>query len=164
MSINIYFISGHLDLTQQEFDDHYKELIDKVLLEEKEGVRFVLGNARGCDSLALTYLLTPKGRNSVGDIIPLHGHRITVYIYAYPKQREHSIVNQYLEYEVGVCHGYDTCIERDAAMTKESTHDIVWQRSAEETKRLLGDKYDAGFITGAMKNLLRRQNPNLYLS
>jgi hypothetical protein len=49
----VNFISGHLDLTQAEFDLHYRYLIDQALEENQS---FVVGDARGADLLAQQYL------------------------------------------------------------------------------------------------------------
>ena len=43
----IYFISGHLSLTQDEFDTHYKALIDEALSHNSS---FVVGDAKGADT------------------------------------------------------------------------------------------------------------------
>lgn len=48
-----YFISGHLDLTDAEFQEHYVPRIDAALAEESA---FVVGDARGCDRMAQLYL------------------------------------------------------------------------------------------------------------
>ena len=50
---NIYFISGHLDLTEDEFNLYYKPIIDEALKNECE---FIIGDARGADTMAQQYL------------------------------------------------------------------------------------------------------------
>ncbi|MEH2156970.1 hypothetical protein [Nostoc sp.] len=45
----VNFISGHLDLTQAEFDHRYRFLIDNAL---KQNESFVVGDALGADILA----------------------------------------------------------------------------------------------------------------
>ncbi len=49
----INFISGHLDLTQEEFDEHYRHQIDDALEKNQS---FVVGDAKGADTLAQQYL------------------------------------------------------------------------------------------------------------
>lgn len=44
----IYFISGHLDITEEEFNSHYVAMIDAAI--ESRG-HFVVGNARGSDTI-----------------------------------------------------------------------------------------------------------------
>jgi hypothetical protein len=52
--MEIFFISGHINLTQTEFDVHYKPAIGDSL---KKNCCYVLGNANGEDTMALEYLL-----------------------------------------------------------------------------------------------------------
>ena len=47
------FVSGHLDLTPEEFDAHYRPAIDEALAR---GESFVVGDARGTDSMTQHYL------------------------------------------------------------------------------------------------------------
>ncbi len=51
---SINFISGHLDLTAAEFEEHYRLEIDLALAR---GDGFVVSDARGADTMAQTYLL-----------------------------------------------------------------------------------------------------------
>ena len=52
--MTIYFVSGHLDVTPEEFNEFYKSQIDRAL--EDTGSSFVVGDARGADYLAMQYL------------------------------------------------------------------------------------------------------------
>jgi hypothetical protein len=49
----INFISSHLDLTQAEFDEHYRHQIDDALAKNQS---FVVGDARGADTASQQYL------------------------------------------------------------------------------------------------------------
>lgn len=49
VSMRTYFISGHLDLTVEEFRVHYTPRIATAIAEEAS---FVVGDARGCDLMA----------------------------------------------------------------------------------------------------------------
>jgi hypothetical protein len=49
-----HFISGHLDLTQAEFDANYRPAIDEALARSDS---FIVGDARGTDAMAQNYLL-----------------------------------------------------------------------------------------------------------
>ncbi len=71
---DIYFISGHLDLTAKEFKLHYEERIKSAM--DKEG-RFVVGDAPGADTMAqdfifkhggfaLVFHMLDEARNNVG--------------------------------------------------------------------------------------------------
>jgi len=45
----VFQISGHIDLTQEEFDEHYVPAINKAI---DIGGWFVIGDARGADAMA----------------------------------------------------------------------------------------------------------------
>lgn len=105
----VYFISGHLDLTEREF---IREYVPQLIAAWKAGARFVVGDARGADTMAQAWL-TRRGmrdvtvyhmfthaRNNVGDFIT-HG-------------------------------GFKSDDERDAAMTEISDVDIAWVRPGRE--------------------------------
>lgn len=51
----IYFISGHRDLTWEEFTKWYAPAISKVICTDKEA-RFVVGDCEGADRMAQDYL------------------------------------------------------------------------------------------------------------
>lgn len=50
-----YFVSGHLDLTVDEFREHYAPRIAAALSNDPDSA-FVVGDARGCDIMAQMYL------------------------------------------------------------------------------------------------------------
>lgn len=50
-----YFISGHRDLTWEEFAKWYAPAISKVICTDKEA-RFVVGDCEGADRMAQDYL------------------------------------------------------------------------------------------------------------
>jgi hypothetical protein len=103
----IYFISGHLSLTQSEFDVHYKPLIDEALFH---GYSFVVGDAKGADTMAQDYLY---GKTD----------KVTVYhMFESPR------------YNAGFTTegGFLTDKERDSCMTDNSDRDIAWVREGRE--------------------------------
>lgn len=51
------FISGHLDITPDEFKQHYIPIIDSAI---SKGWNFVVGSARGADRMSLEYLIDQK--------------------------------------------------------------------------------------------------------
>lgn len=57
--MNIYFVSGHLNITKEEFELHYALRLEAAL---EEGASFVIGDARGADSLSQMYLLGKRHR------------------------------------------------------------------------------------------------------
>lgn len=119
------FISGHLDLTQEEFDEHYKNRITSAFII---GHNFVVGDARGCDSMAQQLLATIALNNIV-----------TVYhMYDAPRN---FICTPVLPFDkVG---GFTSDKERDEAMTEDSDYDIAWVREGRKN-------------SGTAQNLKRR--------
>lgn len=103
----ISFISGHLDLSEMEFKKYYKPQIDLAL---ELGESFVVGDARGADSLAQKYLL---GRST----------NVTVYHMFETPRNNAGFATQ---------GGFQSDTERDRAMTKDSTKDIAWVREGRE--------------------------------
>lgn len=109
----IAYISGHLDLTVNEFYEHYREAIDKAMLA---GDSFVIGDAIGVDWIAQTYLVATQ--------LPIPADRLIIYHML--ERPRHA----YSEYEwVG---GFQSDEERDAAMTSISDYDIAWVRPGRE--------------------------------
>ena len=125
---NTYFISGHRDITEEEFELYYKTAIDATLYENPDA-KFVVGDYYGVDIMAQNYLL---------DQIGIEPERVTVYhMFDSPRNKNEKVVNL-----VG---GFKSDEERDAAMTKASAHDIAFVR--DHTK-----------ISGTGSNILRRHS------
>ena len=107
-----YFVSGHLDVTLDEFREHYAPRLAKILADDPDAA-FVVGDARGCDLMTQIYLrdaralrvqvfhMFEKPRNNVGGF-PTNG-------------------------------GFDTDSARDTAMTEASDTDIAWVRPGRTT-------------------------------
>jgi hypothetical protein len=103
-----YFVSGHLDLTQQEFDDHYAPRLLKALDAE---CSFVVGDARGCDRMTQEWLW-------------VYNAFVTVY---------HMLEAPRNNVGFPTVGGFMSDAERDAAMTADSTRDVAWVREGRET-------------------------------
>ncbi|MDY6900356.1 MAG: hypothetical protein SWZ49_20110 [Cyanobacteriota bacterium] len=99
----INFISGHLDLTQTEFNEHYCPQIDDAL-SNNQG--FVVGDARGADTLAQQYLL-----NKTKAVVVYHMFESPRNNAGFPTRG-----------------GFQTDNERDEQMTRDSHQDIAWVR------------------------------------
>jgi hypothetical protein len=141
-----YFISGHINLTQVEFDTHYVPKINQVLNSNN---KFVMGNAQGGDTLSLDYLISKK----------VNPKSITIYYHGYDKNHPRN-KDYYTNLGVNLIDGFRSYTHRDSAMTYTSDVDIAWVRPPEETKKLLeslGEVYRASRISGTEKNLIRRQ-------
>ncbi|MBD2414892.1 hypothetical protein FACHB389_32625 [Nostoc calcicola FACHB-389] len=100
----VNFISGHLNLTQAEFDEHYRFLIDNALEQNQS---FVVGDARGADMLAQQYLF---------------GKTKAVVVY-------HMFTSPRNNVGFSTCGGFKSDTERDEQMTRDSHQDIAWVRS-----------------------------------
>jgi hypothetical protein len=105
--VKTYFISGHLDLTVEEFEAHYAPAIRDAFWE---GYPFVVGDAPGADTLAQTFL---KGL----------GADVTVYHMLESPRNNQGFIT------VGGFKGDRT---RDEAMTAASDADIAWVRPGRE--------------------------------
>ena len=134
---NPHFVSGHLNLTKDEFNTHY---VDKLLGAVKNNYTILTSDSKGADAMTQQFLFDLGYKN--------------VFIYhMFDKPR----INIGDFPTVG---GAKSDEERDSNMTRDSNVDIAWVRSEEETKRLLlleGKKYKPGRISGTEKNILRRK-------
>lgn len=107
-----YFISGHLDLTDEEFAAHYAEPIYSAA---RENARFVVGDARGTDKRAQDFLWSLRAEHP--DL------QVTVY-HMFDSPRNNPGFPT-----VG---GFLSDSARDQAMTEASNFDIAWVRPGRE--------------------------------
>lgn len=106
-----YFVSGHLDLTEEEFRDHYAPRLSAALADDPDAA-FVVGDARGCDRMAQRYLCD------------VHADRVRVFHrLGAPRNNEGGSPT------VG---GFPSDDARDVAMTAVSDADIAWVRPGRE--------------------------------
>lgn len=111
--LNTYFISGHRNLTENEFEYYYIPLINEVL-SECPNAKFVVGDCDGCDIMVQNYLV-----NVIDDI-----SRITVYCVGDTPRN----INPEIIY---IKSGFVNDREKDIAMTNESFKDIALVRNPE---------------------------------
>jgi hypothetical protein len=105
--LTTYHVSGHLDLTPEEFARYYIPWIEAA----RAGARFVVGDAPGADAMFIDYAAQ-------------HELEVTVYhMFGAPRRCAPGAPT------VG---GYTTDEERDAAMTAASDADIAWVRPGRE--------------------------------
>ena len=141
--IPVAFISGPLEVEPGLFETYYAPRIQKAI---KEGHHFILGPARGTDSLTFKFL-----RNS-----GVSASRIRVYLNA----KENTLIRgEFKRFEeeggsVVTVKGGHT--ERDEAMTRASHYDILRYRTEEECRAFFGSRYRKR-ISGTEKNELRRK-------
>jgi len=99
----VNFISGHLNLTKAEFDEHYRFLVDNALQQNHS---FIVGDARGADMLAQQYLF---------------GKTEAVVVY-------HMFASPRNNVGFSTRGGFKSDAERDEQMTRDSHQDIAWVR------------------------------------
>ena len=122
-----FFISGHRDITNKEFQQHYaKDIMNAVLRDPK--TKFVVGDYYGVDQMTQDYLHSLKKKYT--DIQVKVYHMFTV-----PRNNEHEFPT------VG---GFIDDHHRDSQMTLDSDDDIAWVRSGK-------------WNSGTAQNLLRRK-------
>lgn len=121
-----YFISGHRDITSQEFEEKYVPVIYGELVANPEA-RFVVGDYQGVDIMSQNYLI---------DVLKIDPDRITVYHMFDEPRNAHPLIQHFKS-------GFQTDSERDEAMTKASFKDIAFVR---DNKRM----------SGTAENILRR--------
>lgn len=123
---NTYFISGHRDITKEEFEINYEPLINYAL-HKTENAKFVIGDYYGCDIMSQNYLI---------DVVGIDPSRVTVY-HMFEKPRN---INEKITNLVG---GFESDEERDTAMTNASFEDIALVRDHKK-------------LSGTGQNILRR--------
>lgn len=101
------FVSGHLTLSIQEFDQHYAPKLKAAL---DEGCQFVVGDFKGTDAQAQLWLKARKAE-------------ATVY-HMFESPRNNA--------DFPCVGGFKSDEERDAAMTTASDFDIAWVRPGRE--------------------------------
>jgi hypothetical protein len=122
----VYFISGHRNFTQEEFELYYVPKLKKLVGDLS--TKFVVGDYWGVDEMAQIWL-----KNN----LPIDQHdRVTVY---------HMFKNPrvYCSNGFNLCGGFKTDVERDSAMTNISDEDIAFIHSG---------RWDSG----TSQNVLRR--------
>jgi hypothetical protein len=103
-----YFISGHRDITEEEFKTHYEEKIFKAINDDSH---FVVGDCDGVDHLAQKYLKAFGVK------------QVDVY-HMFDEPRHNVGFNT-----IG---GFRSDVDRDTAMTEDSNIDIAWVRKGKE--------------------------------
>lgn len=108
MHENVGFVSGHLDLNEEEFERFY---VPQITEAAARGCSFVVGDARGADLLFQRYAQA-------------QGLRVTVFhMFAGPRNNAG---------EFAVVGGFTSDAARDEAMTAASGFDVAWVRPGRE--------------------------------
>ena len=122
-----YFISGHRNISEEEFERNYKPSIENAI-SDMPNCKFVIGDFDGVDIMAQNYLM---------DVLNIEPERVTVY-HMFDSPRN---INTKITQTKG---GFKTDEERDSAMTANSFEDIAFVR-------------DYSKISGTAQNILRRK-------
>lgn len=145
----VVFVSGHMDLTKEEFAQHYEPEIRR---EHAAGSRFVVGDAHGCDYMAQRLLhglesglAKDTGRVRVFHMLERPRHSFGS---GYGSNDPNLPKDSWSGRRGGfaLVGGFTSDEERDAAMTQASTHDIAWVRPHRSKRK-----------SGTAKNLQRRE-------
>lgn len=154
-SVRTACISGHTDLSDEEFNEHYAPRIEEAV---GNGHHLIFGDASGVDTQALAFLLSP----SMIDKNPNIRKQFTIYCtreynisalkrqgvqnIVHPKDPSMSPNHETESLMLGIKKsGRDKAryrhIIRDAHMTLRSDYDILYVRSEEESRAFYGNKY-----------------------
>ena len=114
MEKRVFFISGHRDITEAEFNKYYLTALFRAI--DNYDAYFVVGDYYGVDIMAQNYLV---------NVLKINPEHITVYhMFEKPRNLNSKITN--------LKGGYKDDIERDSAMTNESDEDIAFIRKGKE--------------------------------
>jgi len=129
---DIVFISGHLDISKKEWEKHYLPKINEYITLN---YYFLIGDARGCDKMSMDYLWGKKVKNV-----------IIYHMFDKPLNNPgYTTIGSFRNH-----------INKDTSMTMNSTRDLAWVRSEEDSKILYGKKYKQNRISGTQQNINRR--------
>jgi hypothetical protein len=138
----IAFISGPID-TGPYFHTHYVTKINNAIQRDHD---FVIGPIpSGVDADALAYLLA----------YPVSPDRITIFV-TLAEENVWGGRFRSMGVNVEVVQGQMTR-DRDAALTKASTYDILRVRTKEEARELYGRMWREGHVTNTERNWKRRR-------
>ncbi len=128
-----YFISGHRDVTNEEFQQNYIPKIASTLFDSN--ANYLVGDYEGCDIMAQNYLI---------DVLNINPNRVKVFhMFTTPRNKNPKITQT-----VG---GFTTDVERDSAMTVMSDEDIAFVRK---------DKYKSGTAQNILRRFELKTNIN----
>lgn len=116
-----YFISGHRNLSYEDFEKYYIPIINKII-EKDDRAEFVIGDCNGVDKFAMDYIY--KYYKEYCCLIIYHmftSPRNT------PMNKKVEKFNNYMDgTEVYFVGGFKSDEERDSAMTRNSDFDIAF--------------------------------------
>lgn len=133
--VPVAFVSGHMNITPDQFQTHYLPRIQDAL---SQGHQFVIGDAKGLDGLVLDYLLAQEcAYPDIRESITVHVSRpYQVEKYQSLGVKTISNAEKHDKKNPRARH-----LNRDAGMTRSSDYDILWVRSEAEDRILFGEKW-----------------------
>lgn len=135
-----YFVSGHRDIIEEEFNKHYVPLLVEILNSNRYA-SFVVGDCKGVDKMAMDFLSNAAKNGNIKLII--------YHMFDSPRVTPGDIPIKYIDTifngSVKFKGGYTTDLERDTAMTNDSHVDVAWIRPGRNT-------------SGTAQNIKRRYN------
>lgn len=157
-----YFISGHRDITPEEFEKFYVPAIVDVIdtcNDNYDDCEFVVGDCRGCDEMAANFIANYIKENTDDTECP--PCILCIYHVDMVDELNADLCEDDDPYTIDDCPivhyvgGFETDKDRDSAMTNVSSEDIAFIRSK--------SKWDSG----TAENILRRHtmkylNPSFY--
>ena len=111
---NTYFVSGHRDITESEFEVYKQTLYNVAVYNEKSC--FIIADYHGADIMAQNYLM---------DVLEISPDRVTIYHMGDTPMNINSKITK-------TKGGFSNDRERDAALTKDSAFDIAFVRDNKE--------------------------------
>ena len=111
---NTYFVSGHRNITETEFEV-YKQVLYNVAVYNENSC-FVIADYHGADIMAQNYLM---------DVLEINPDRVTVYHMGDAPMNINSKITR-------TKGGFSDDRERDAALTRDSAFDIAFVRDNKE--------------------------------
>lgn len=165
-SPRVAFISGHIDISQEQFNTHYASRLNDAIAASDS---FIVSSSRGVDTLALNYLLAanvpkenitvylntplppedpPKGRKATKASGPNQTNR---------RDPTPELIQRFTDLGVNIRMVSGDHERRDTVMTRESDYDVLWVRSEEESREVYGRKWRKGRVSGTERNRLRRE-------
>lgn len=112
--VTTYFISGHRDITKEEFEKNYCPIIDDIVKSNlPANIRFIMGDYHGADYMSQHYLV---------EVLNFPPERICVYHMGKKPMNIHPKIDN----RVG---GFNNDEERDSAMTRDSHIDVAFVRN-----------------------------------
>lgn len=134
----IYFISGHRDLSYEEFEKYYVPKIEEVIKSDPFA-EFLVGDCDGVDKYAMDYLYSQTSKEfAIYHMFDTPRNLPSNYTFS-------GSIKEIMIGRVAVIGHFKTDEERDSAMTRNSDFDIAFVK-------------DGRWNSGTAQNIKRRHN------